>query len=284
MFALYSGFGFQRRDASILSTSILVHARKVHSSHHSLQLNLLCLASLRIMEPISPLALSPIGEDSQYPYQRLPTEGRSDSPSSSLSCDTCLTPIAEELDDADNAMNHVQESVSGMSLRPTIVITGANDEPTPKPKPASGNRPTTHGSNPDLTDSILMLTDQLLTVTKSLYSLADDRFAKDEFDIPRTFCTQIQDIPDSQDRAAGATRTRGDMLYLKNQVVLARNRLELSMSQVVLAENRLKLAQSAMAFAADRVTFAEERLQQAKEKTCDSNRGECMRIDEYPCK
>ncbi|KAI1616866.1 hypothetical protein EDD37DRAFT_690202 [Exophiala viscosa] len=223
------------------------------------------------MEPISPLALSPIAEDSQHPYQRLPAKDSSDSPDSSLSCGTCLTPIAEEMDDVGDAMNHVQESLSGMSLHPTIVVTDANDESTPKPKSASGSRVTTNESNPDLTDSVLLLTDQLLTVTKSLYSLADDRFAKVEFDIPRTFCTQIQDIPNVRDGATGSKTSKDNIPHLRNQVILARNRLELSMSQVVLAENRLKLAQSTMALAADRVTFAEERLEQAKEKTRDGN-------------
>ncbi|KAK4943932.1 hypothetical protein LTR10_016648 [Elasticomyces elasticus] len=213
------------------------------------------------MEPISPLALSPVTEDSEYSYQRTPTNGRPDSPGSSPSHGSCLTPITEELDALNDAMDHVEESLSGMPSHPTIVITESNNEPTPKP--ASAAHLTPSESNPDLTDSVLLLTDQLLTVTKSLYSLADDRFAKLEFDIPRTFCTQVQDV---QDEATGTIRPSDNMPLLRNQVTLARNRLELSMSQVVLAENRLKLAQSTMAFAAERVKVAEKRLENAKEQ------------------
>lgn len=205
------------------------------------------------MEPVSQ---SPIAEDSHDQYAL-----SNDQLSSSRGRETSLATIAEELTTGYDAANGVQEGRSSTAK--------ANDESTPKPpsQEVHHRRCTKTPGNPDpaLTDSVLLLTDQLLTVTKSLYGLADDRFARaDQFDVPRVFCTHVRDGVDDDD----ATDTTAQHLsHLTKQLTVAQNRRELAMAQIVLAENRLRLAHSAMALAEDRVATAERQLESAMEKT-----------------
>ncbi|KAK5190714.1 hypothetical protein LTR92_009367 [Exophiala xenobiotica] len=114
-----------------------------------------------------------------------------------------------------------------------------------------------------ITDNVLILTDKLLSVTKDLYSMADDRFAsaEDMFQIPRTFCTQI-DEEIEEDGATGST----DMSYLRKHLKLAENRLQIAQSGVALAENRLTLAKSQLALAGSRVKYLKDHIEAAKEK------------------
>lgn len=209
------------------------------------------------MEPISPV------------FENSPLYDRSNvSPTPSLYGPGPLSPIAEELEDLniqESELNAASDYSLGLSSTKQLV----DSEPLTAVQGKLIQLPTTpsisDGQDACLTDSVLLLTDQLLTVTKQLYSLADTRFAEaeGEFEIPRTFCTSIDDkVVAANDPSNRKIKTS----EARKQLSLAENRLALANSQAILAENRRRLARTQVVLAESRVAFAKDQLASARER------------------
>ncbi|KAJ9498520.1 hypothetical protein H2202_006207 [Exophiala xenobiotica] len=158
-----------------------------------------------------------------------------------------LSPISEEASTPKTATPHTVKDAHDSHLQQESFDAQEN---IARPGDADQTRPahtTSAKVGLQITDNVLILTDKLL--------------AEDMFQIPRTFCTQI-DEEIEEDGATGST----DMSYLRKHLKLAENRLQIAQSGVALAENRLTLAKSQLALAGSRVKYLKDHIKAAKEK------------------
>jgi len=174
-----------------------------------------------------------------------------------------LSPISEEMSTPETATPYANIAALDSYLQQESSDTQGN---TTRPEDASQTRPVRITSpilGLQITDNVLILTDKLLSVTKDLYSIADDRFAsaEDMLQIPRTFCTQIDEDIEEE----GLAQSTG-ISYLRKHLKLADNRLQIARSGVALAENRLTLAKSQLTLAESRVKYLRNHIEAAKEK------------------